>query len=68
LDALVALGDYERIESDAPPRAKPGTYLEPFALRALGRARDDAELIDRAVARFEALGLDWHAAQTRKEA
>jgi hypothetical protein len=43
----------------------PGTYLEPFALRALGRARDDPALIALAVNRFERLGLDWHTSQTR---
>ena len=45
---------------------RPGTYLEPFALRALGFARNDEELIEQAVARFDGLGLEWHAAETRK--
>ena len=44
---------------------QPGTYLEPFALRALGIVREDASLLERAAERFEALGLDWHAARTR---
>jgi hypothetical protein len=43
-----------------------GTYLEPFALRALGVVRDDEPLVERAAARFEAMGLTWHAAQTRE--
>ena len=40
-------------------------YLEPFALRALGRVRGDRELGRRAVEAFDALGLGWHAAETR---
>jgi hypothetical protein len=35
-----------------------GTYLEPFALRALGLVREDASLIERAAARFKAFGLE----------
>jgi tetratricopeptide (TPR) repeat protein len=65
LDALAELGDRERLEDEAPELAKPGTYLEPFALRALGRVQRDAELIGRAAELFDAMGLDWHAAQTR---
>ena len=66
LDALVALGDHARIESDAPASLRPGTYVEPFALRALGVARNDPELLDRAAARFTGMHLEWHAAETRK--
>jgi hypothetical protein len=40
-------------------------YMEPFALRALGVVREDEEMISRAVERFDALALGWHAAQTR---
>jgi len=65
-DALVALGAREQIEAEAPHWLQPGTYVEPFALRALGVARDDEALLSEAVARFEALGLDWHAGETRK--
>jgi class 3 adenylate cyclase len=65
LDALAALGHRPRVESEAPPLLQSGTYLEPFALRALGRVREDADLIERAAERFETLGLDWHAARTR---
>jgi hypothetical protein len=65
-DALVALGDRERIEADAPEWLRPGTYVEPFALRALGFARADDGLLEQAVERFEAMGLDWHTAETRK--
>jgi tetratricopeptide (TPR) repeat protein len=64
LDALTALRDRERIEAEAPSFAQPGFLLEPFALRALGAARGDDELLERAQDRFAALGLDWHAAQT----
>jgi hypothetical protein len=64
LDALVALGDRERIEAEASKWLKPGIYAEPFALRALGVAREDEELLTQAMARFEAMGLDWHASET----
>ena len=66
LDGLAALGERERVESEAGALLQPNTYLEPFALRALGVVRDGASLIERAAGRFEALGLDWHAARTRQ--
>jgi len=66
LDALVALGDHARIESDAPGWLRPGTYVEPFALRALGVARNDIQLLRQATARFEAMDFQWHAAETEK--
>jgi hypothetical protein len=65
LDALAALGRPERVEEEAQPLLQRNTYLEPFALRALGRVREDAELIVQALDRFESMGLDWHAAETR---
>jgi hypothetical protein len=43
-----------------------GSYLEPFALRALGAAREDPALLEEAVVRFERLGLAWYAAETRR--
>jgi class 3 adenylate cyclase len=64
LNALVALERRADIEAAAPALVIPGSYLEPFALRALGWARDDAETIAQAVSRFEAMGLTWHADQT----
>jgi class 3 adenylate cyclase len=66
LDALVALGEHEWIERDAPALATPGTTIEPFGLRALGAARGDDALLANADERFRALGLDWHAAQTER--
>lgn len=63
LDALAALGRGGELESW--PGIEPGTYLEPFYLRALGVVREDVDLIERAVDRFERLGLAWHAEQTR---
>lgn len=66
LDAAVALGLWERVEEEAPRLAQPGTYTEPFALRALGLARNDADLVDRAHDRFAAQGLDWFAEQTKR--
>jgi hypothetical protein len=66
LDALVALGDRERIETEAPKWLQHGTFAEPFALRALGIARGDRALLRQALERFEAMELSWHAEQTRR--
>jgi tetratricopeptide (TPR) repeat protein len=66
LDAFVALDRKADIEQEAPALVKPGTYLEPFALRALGYARHDDVLIAQAIALFDGFGLDWFAAQTRQ--
>jgi class 3 adenylate cyclase len=66
LDALVALGRRSDIEAEAPALTIPGSYIEPFALRALGWARDDAELVAAAVERFETMGMAWHAVETGK--
>jgi hypothetical protein len=66
MNALVALERRAEIEGEAPAMLKPKTYLEPFALRALGYARGDDGLIRQAVERFEAMGLDWHATETRR--
>jgi hypothetical protein len=65
LEALAAAGDRQRVEQEAPALAKPKTYLEPFALRALGQVRADERLVEEAAARFDELGLTWHAKQTR---
>jgi len=66
LDALAAMKERSLLERDAPPLLRSGTYLEPFALRALGTVREDELLIEQAVDRFDAIGLEWHADQTRK--
>jgi class 3 adenylate cyclase len=68
LDALAALKERSLVERDAPPLLQAGTYLEPFALRALGTVREDDVLIEQAVARFDAIGLKWHAEQSREAA
>jgi class 3 adenylate cyclase len=65
-DALVPLGDRERIEADAPEWIERGGYPRPFALRALGLVREDEALIDRAAETFDAMGLTWHAQRTRE--
>jgi hypothetical protein len=65
LDGLAALNDRRRLELETRPLLRTGTYLEPFALRALGVVRGDDALIERALDRFGALGLEWHAEQTR---
>jgi class 3 adenylate cyclase len=66
LDALTALGDRDRIAAEAPNWLQPGTFAEPFALRALGVARGDRALLTQALERFEAMDLTWHAEQTRR--
>jgi hypothetical protein len=63
LDALATVGRLEELEAWAP--VEPGSYLEPFLLRARGTARGDQTLVQQAIDRFECLGLHWHAAQTR---
>jgi class 3 adenylate cyclase len=66
LDALGTLRERAVVERDAPALLQPGTYLEPFALRALGAVRDDASLIEQAADGFDAIGLSWHAEQSRR--
>jgi class 3 adenylate cyclase len=65
-DALAALGDRERIEADAAESLDRGGYPKPFALRALGLVREDETLVEQAAQAFDALGLAWHAQQTRE--
>jgi hypothetical protein len=65
LDGLVALERRADIEAEAPPLLIEGSYLEPFALRALGWARRDPEMLSRAIDRFDAMGMTWFAAQTK---
>ena len=65
LDALLALGEKERLENEAAPFLCEEGYTRPFALRALGISRGDRSLLDQAVAHFEAMGLEWRAAETR---
>lgn len=64
MDALAALRDRRRVEEDAPPLVQAGTYMEPFALRALGIVREDETLVGQANDRLRGMGLDWHAEQT----
>jgi class 3 adenylate cyclase len=66
LDALVALRHADVLEREAPLYLQEGTVLEPFALRALGIARGDDDLLARASERFAVLGLEWHRAQTER--
>ena len=66
LDALVVLGDRGSIEAEAPKWLRPKTYVEPFALRALGFARADRPLLAQAAARFAEMELDWFAGETRR--
>jgi class 3 adenylate cyclase len=65
LDALAGLGEANRVEEETADLLRPGTYLEAIALRALGTVRKDRNLLRRALARFDAMGLAWHSEQTR---
>jgi hypothetical protein len=65
LDALALLGRADAVEAEAPRLLQPGTYVEPFALRALGIVRGELALIEQAADRFDRLDLAWHARQTR---
>ena len=65
-DALSALGrrdDVERLVAEGLP---PGSLVEAVGLRALGQVREDEGLLRQALDRFEAMGLDWYTAETRK--
>ena len=64
LEGLAAIRDRERTEEEAARLLRPNTYLEPFALRALGVVREDERLVEQARDRFAALGLPWHTSQT----
>ena len=66
LDALAMLRDSARTEEEAAPLLGRRTYLEPFALRALGIARGDNSLVEGAIERFREMHLDWHAEETRR--
>ena len=66
LDGLAALGERERVEQEAVHALAPRTYLEPFASgrsASCGRTRRSSA---QAAERFEAFGLEWHAARTRE--
>jgi class 3 adenylate cyclase/tetratricopeptide (TPR) repeat protein len=65
LDALLALGETERVEEEAAPFLEEESYTHPFALRALGVSRGDASLVQLAASRFDAMGLGWRAEETR---
>ena len=64
LDALLSLGEPERLESEARPFLEEQSYTRPFALRVLGISRRDESLIDEAAASFRAIGLEWRATET----
>ena len=64
LDALLSLGEAERLEREATPFLEDESYTRPFALRAVGISRGNGSLVDEAVGSFRAMGLDWQAAET----
>ena len=61
-----------RLDWLLPPERESALFLEdesfyrPFALRALGLLRGEPGLIEEARARFDAMGLEWQANQTRE--
>lgn len=65
LEAYVALGDRAAVEAEALPLAERPSYYRPFALRALGVVREDAELLRQAEVELVALGLERHVSATR---
>jgi DNA-binding SARP family transcriptional activator len=65
LDAMAALGDREGVEREAKPVLELGGYSKPFALRAIAVVRGDRGLREQAATAFEALGLAFHATETR---
>jgi class 3 adenylate cyclase len=65
-DGFVALDDRTRIEAEAAGALEIGPYVRPFALRALGLAREDEALVEQAAQAFEELGFAWHAQRTRE--
>jgi class 3 adenylate cyclase len=68
LESLAALNERALVEREAAALLHHNTYLEPFALRALGIVHEDDTLIQRAVERFQEIGLAWHAQQARATA
>jgi len=64
LDALVALGEHDRVE-EAAPWLDVRSYTRPFALRALGVARGERALIERARTEFAHMGLAARADETK---
>jgi DNA-binding SARP family transcriptional activator len=65
LDALVAVGDREGVEREAPPVLALGGYAAPFALRALAAVRAVRAPREQVAAAFDALDLAFFAAETR---
>lgn len=66
LDALVALADRGGVERESALFLEDESFYRPFALRALGLVRGELGLIEEARARFDAMGLEWQANQTRE--
>jgi class 3 adenylate cyclase/tetratricopeptide (TPR) repeat protein len=64
LDALAVVGSAAEVKGAAQRLGKPGSYLEPFGLRALGVVHEDEALLGHADEAFRAMQLDWHAVQT----
>jgi class 3 adenylate cyclase len=64
--AMAALDDLRGVEEEAPPLLQPTTYLEPFALRALGMVRRDPELLGQAESSFQRMGLSSFAEETTR--
>ena len=65
LDALAVLGERARVEEEAAAFLESDSYTRPFALRALGLVRGEPAPVAQALAQFDAMGLEWQAAETR---
>jgi class 3 adenylate cyclase len=66
LDALAAIGARDQVEIEVGRLRRGNPYLKAFALRSLGVVRGEEASIQQAAESFAAMGLDWHAAETRK--
>ena len=64
VQVLAALGDAVMVEQETAQLLRPATYVEPFALRALGMVRRDASILERAAASFDRMGLESFARET----
>ncbi|HEX6654882.1 MAG TPA: AAA family ATPase, partial [Candidatus Limnocylindria bacterium] len=64
-DGLIAVGDRDRIEADAPRWLDSGGFIAPFAMRALAVIRSDQSLLADAAIAFETMGLPLRAEETR---
>ena len=65
LDGLAALGDRARVEDEARRLVLPGAHTSSRSCSAPSASCGRTDLVERAADEFDAVGLAWHAAQTR---